>query len=195
MKEIVINENDKKLLKFIKGEINVLQYPFILSREKAPNGSSYFVLSSDFGEKALLMLDFWKNASKSSDYICSINEETGEIDKTEKKPKHTGGKKPYIMLMIEEIEKLKKKNVKSVEEMIGYLVCLGNYIEWSTGRLIKKRKKEPLQYKDLLNIYGCSNNKLNMMLGKMKEHDLLYSTQEGYFISTRFIKKGKTKKR
>lgn len=165
---------DKKLLDYLSGQVNAVQVEVSISREQAPNGTQFITIRQPGEEVALY--SFWHNPKKAT---------------TKRKPKHTGGKKPYIMLMVEEVEKLKSQGVKDVEKLIGHLVCLGNYIEWSTGRLTKGRGKKPLQYKDLLEICGCSNKKLNKMLGEMKEHDLLFGTQEGYFISTRFIKKGK----
>ena len=95
------------------------------------------------------------------------------------------------MLMVEEINKLKKDGVKNVEEMAGYLASLGKNIEWNTGRLIHDRTKEQLKYKELLKIFGCGNRKLNRLLGDMKKHELLYSASGGYVISSRLIKKGK----
>lgn len=176
---------DKNLLKFFNYEINAVKLSdnVILSREKIPNGADCFYLNfyDDKGKDLGRHIGF-KN----------LNSKTNEVT-SDKKPMSTGGKKPYLMLMINEIEDLRKKDVKNVEELIGYVASMGKYIEWNTGKLIKKRSKKALQYKDLLELYGCSNKKLNKMLKLMKEHDLLYSTDEGYFISQKYIKKGKSK--
>lgn len=169
---------DKELLKFINGEINVIQLNMTLVREPLlPNGFTHIIgRPSNERDEKLLLLDSWDGKRPKSDA-----------------PKHTGGKKPYIILMVDEVEKLRAQGVVNVEELIGYLVCLGRYIEWSTGRLIHKRKKTSLRYKDLQGIFPCGNRKLNRILAELKEHDLLFKTTDGYFISYRFIKKGKAK--
>lgn len=171
---------DENLLKFLNGETNVYEGPLKLTRDKTNNGPQYIrvCLPNLEGITNDELYKFWHNPKTNKK-----NKET---------PKHTGGKKPYLMLMIDEIEELRSQGVKNIEELIGYVACLGKYIEWNTGKLIHKRSKKPIQYKDLLNIYGCSNKKLNKMINLMKEHDLLYHTDEGYFISSKYIKKGKS---
>lgn len=189
---------DENLRKFINEETNavILDCPVMISREKMPSGMEYIMIMPKVKDDYMKMYGFWYNQNKKvkEPSIISVNED-GEIIQTAKQPpKHTGGKKPYLMLMVNEIEKLREKGVKNIEELIGYVACLGKYIEWNTGRLIHKRKKTPLRYKDLQDIYKCSNKKLNKMIKQLKEHDLLYNTEEGYFISSKFIKKGKIKK-
>ena len=178
----VINLN-KEMLKFLNKEtyVVIIGGYFMISREITPNGYEHmteYIIRED-GTKMEYM-KFWYNPK--------LNENK------DKPPKHTGGKKPYLMLMINEIEDLRNQGVKNVEELIGYVVCLGKYIEWNTGKLIHKRSKKPIQYKDLFEIYKVSKPKLNKMINLMKEHDLLYYTDEGYFISPKYIKKGKSKK-
>jgi hypothetical protein len=120
-------------------------------------------------------------------------------EKSKGKPKHTGGKKPYSMLMTEEIQNLRKKlkenGVKNAEEVLGYIFVLTEHSEFNTNRLINKRNKKSLQYKDLLEVLDCSSNKLNKMIKILKDNNLLTHTNEGYFISQEFIKKGKSKKK
>jgi len=168
----------KELLDFLNGITNaVILGDTVLSREIAPNGYQHLFLNTV--EDNVNIFEVWYNPKQK-------NSNKGP-------PKHTGGKKPYIMLMVDEVEKLRNQGVGNVEELIGYLVCLGKYIEWNTGRLVQKRSKKPLKYADLQKIFPCGNRKLNKILAELKEHDLLFGTKEGYFVSTRFIKKGKTK--
>lgn len=172
-------EVEKDLVKFLNRQINAVRLEVVIVRESLPNGVEHLLIRPACEEhKDLLVTESWVNPKK---------------PKASEQPKHTGGKKPYIMLMVSEVEKLRGQGVKNVEELIGYLVCLGKYIEWNTGRLVRKRSKKPLKYADLQKIFPCGNRKLNKILAELKEHDLLFGTKEGYFISTRLIKKGKTK--
>jgi len=165
---------NKEVLSFINREINAVQIgDIILSRETTSSGYELIHISAAFNDE--LIYRFWNNP----------NETKGE-------PKHTGGKKPYIMLLTDEIKKLKKQGVANIEEMVGFIVCLGGNIEWGTGRLINKRSKKPLKYEDIKGIFSGGKWKLDRIISELKEHNLLYNTQEGYFISTDFIKKGKS---
>jgi len=175
---------DKKMRDFYNGISDILPLPpgSYVTREKTPSGTNFMTLKVPNGEEGeLVLFDWWEKPGK-------------KAKKDKPPPKHTGGKKPYIMLMVEEIDKLKKDGVKNVEELAGYLVSLGKYVEWNTGRLVQTRTKQQLMYKDLKTIFTCGNKKLNRLLGEMKEHELLYSTDSGYVISSRLIKKGKSNK-
>lgn len=171
---------DRELLDFLEGKTNAVRLgnDLVLSRDIAPNGYHQLYITPIDGDVPLYK--FWHNPKHSN---------------KDSPPKHIGGKKPYLMLMTQEIVKLREQGVTNVEELVGFLACMsstGN-IEWGTGRLIKKRSKKPLRYEDLLKLFSGGRTKLNRILSELKEHDLLFNTQEGYFISTRFIKKGKTK--
>lgn len=169
---------DRNLLRYLNRETNVYVGSLKLTRDIAPNGREYIRVclpGEDAGDRELYQ--HWHNP--------------GATKKNSETPKHTGGKAPYLMLMVNEVEKLRSAGVKNVEELIGYLVCLGKHIEWNTGRLIHKKGKKPLRYGDLLEIYKCSKPKLNKMLALMKEHELLYHTDAGYFVAARMVKKGK----
>jgi hypothetical protein len=93
--------------------------------------------------------------------------------------------------MIDKLEELKATGIINIEELIGFLVCLGNHIEWHTGKLINKRSKKQLKYTDLQKIFSCGKRKLDKILKELQRHNLLFNTSEGYFISTDLIKKGK----
>lgn len=168
---------DKQLLKFVNRETNVVEVQTKILRESI-KGRDYVSIQTLVDGEYIPTYSFWHNPQRQI---------------TNNPPKHTGGKKPYLMVMIEEVEKLRTTGIKNAEELIGSLVCLGNYIEWNTGRLIHKRKKTSLKYKDLQDIYNCSNKKLNKIIGELKKHQLISSTSEGYFLSSKIIKKGKSK--
>jgi hypothetical protein len=172
---------DKKMHDYYNELSEVLPLPIgsYITREKSPNGTCFMSLKIPNGEgKELVLFSWWDNPKKPA-------------KKDKDPPKHTGGKQPYVMLMTKEVEKLGEKGVKNVAELVGHLSLLGDYIEWNTGKLINRRTKKPLKYKEVQTIFSCGNKKLNRLLGDMKKHELLYSTDSGYVISSRLIKKGK----
>ncbi len=174
---------DKQVKKFLNHEVSVAEITYIVVREQLPNGVERLVAKPKDTESDYLRYE---------KYVNPANPPPAE-DKPP--PKNTGGKKPYLMVMTQEVEELRKAGVKNVDELVGFLGSLGKYVEWSTGRLIHKRSKKRLKYKDFKTIFPYSNNKLNRILTDLREHDLLFNTEEGYFISTRIIKKGKSKKK
>lgn len=179
---------DKNLLDFINRKTNVVIIGNLMkSREVKSNGWEFYT------ETIIYPLD------RSKDVVWHTYWINPKEKKTNDKPKHTGGKKPYSMLMTEElkatIEKLKENGVKNAEEVLGYMFILTEYSEFNTNKLIHKRNKKPLQYKDLQEVFDCSSNKLNKMIKILKDNDLLSNTNEGYFISQDFIKKGKSQKK
>lgn len=179
---------DKNLLSFINKETNVyIIGNFMKQREIKSDGWEFYT------ETIIDPLDRSKNVVWHT-YWVNPHEK-----KSKDKPKHTGGKKSYSMLMTEELkatrEKLKKNGVKNAEEVLGYMFILTEHSEFNTNKLIHKRNKKPLQYKDLQELFDCSNNKLNKMINILKDNNLLSNTNEGYFISQQFIKKGKSQKK
>lgn len=105
-------------------------------------------------------------------------------------PKHSGGKKTYVMLMLQQFEEFKNKNINNIEELVGFLVCLSYNMEWRTGRLVHRRNKKQLKYADLLKLFSGGKRKLDRIMKDLKKYELLTHTKEGYFISNKLIKKG-----
>jgi len=167
---------DKTLAKYLTKETNAVKLEVVISRAALPNGMEHIRVLH--GED--LLYQFWEHPRK-------VQEEKPE-------PKHTGGRKPYIMLMAEELGKLQEEKVPNIEELVGFLVLLAGNIEWKTGRLVKKRSKRALQYEDLAAMYSRGKGALRRVLVDLRRLDLLAHTPEGYFISGRLIRKGAAKK-
>lgn len=158
------------LSKFLSGEVNVIKANVIITREKkAKSPQEYIHIMS--GEEEIY--SFWRSSESAPT-----------------KGKSTGGKKPYVMLMLQRLEELQEQNIPNFEEIIGVLVLLSKNIEWSTGRLINKRSKKQLKYEDLIKLVTFSSRKLDKLISVMKQYKLISNTSEGYFISQSFIKKG-----
>jgi len=173
---------DKELAKFINHEVNAVKVEVIISREKTNNGTEYIQISPKIGNDYKQMYSFWHNPNK-------------KVRGPDDKPKHTGGKKPYVIVMYQEVMKLKEKGVKNARELVSYLMCIGDNIEWNTCKLINKRTKKPLKRTDVEKLFDCGKNKFDKLMAQMKKYDLLYKTNEGYFVSTKYIKKGKTERK
>ena len=159
-----------ELSKFLSGEVNVIKANLIITREKKAKSQQEYIHIMSGDEE---IYSFWRSS-----------------DSKPSNPKGVGGKKPYVMLMLQKTEELKKQNIPSLEEIIGVLVLLSNNIEWSTGRLINKRSKKSLKYEDLTKLVSFSSRKLDKLISIMKQNNLLNNTSEGYFISRELIKKG-----
>lgn len=163
---------DKKILAYLNNETNVIKTDAIFSREKTDKGVEYIHVS--FGDEE--RYTFWNNPLKEKS-----------------PPKSMGGKKPYVMLMVQKVTELQKKGIKNIEEIIGFLVLLSDNIEWNTGRIINKRSKKPLKYSDLQNKHSGGKYKFEKTMKLLSENSLLEHKPEGYFISTDLIKKGSKK--
>lgn len=164
---------DKSLLDFINGCKSSVLVNAMFVKEIMPNGSQHIKVEVE----GTLLYDFFYNPNKKK-------------AKDPAKPKTTGGKKPYVIVMTQEVDRLRKEGVKNLVEMTGFLLFLGSNIEWDTGRLIHKRNKKPLTKKDLNTIIPWGRYKIDNMLSSLEEHDLLFNTTEGYFVSRKIIKKG-----
>lgn len=162
--------------RYISGEINAVKDEFILSREKAPRGSELIHVTHTESQSAVY--EFWTS--------------TSEGQRRGKAPKHTGGKKPYVMLMVERLIVLLASGLPI--EHIGYLVCLSAHIEWGTGKLVTGRTKRRMKFIDIQKVFHCGYKKTQAILAGLKEYNLIAYTKEGYFVSRDLIKKGSMKR-
>lgn len=165
---------DKDLLAFLNRETNAVKLTLTISRETLDNTHEHICISHD--DLTEYLFTFWR---------------VMKSDKPKPERKHTGGKKPYIMVMVEKIRALQKENSDlNLENILGSAVMLADNIEWNTGLLVNKRKKTPLSFADLRKIYGCSNDKLARKIKEMESVGVLLKDKEGYKISPFFIRKG-----
>jgi hypothetical protein len=166
---------DREFLEFLNGNKNAAKTEVLFLKDEMPNKMQRITIKID--DKPIY--EFWVNPKK---------------PRGNKEPGSTGGKKPYIMLMLDEMKKLRDADIKNPVELVGCLAYLAEFVEWGTGRLIKRRAKKPLRYGDLLEILPYGNKKINQILSDLKKYDFLVNNLDGYFISDRLIKKGKKKK-
>lgn len=106
-----------------------------------------------------------------------------------KKPKNTGGKRPYVKLM---------QDVKGIEDisldaagLLLKLICSGS-IEWKTGKVISNRSKKPLRSNIIAKRMNISSNKYKHIIAELRDKGLIIyrRNERAYFISSDFIQKG-----
>ena len=104
----------------------------------------------------------------------------------------TGGKAGYCMIIDKELERLiSEKHVDF--EIMGYVFALMNKTSWHTGVLKYRRKKKPIAFNDLMDIFGKGKTKTAQIVSKLKEYSILSHDGDGYKLSRSFIKKGGVK--
>lgn len=170
----------KETAEYIAGQRNATRDEFILSREKAGRAEYVNVSLPDSSEPIYTL---WtkppghKKAAKAP----------GEIVKT---PKHTGGKRPYIILMQDQQDILNKLSM----EASGLLLKLlgGGFIAWDTGQIIDRRSKQPLTIALIRARYKLETTKTKALIKELTENDIIKydRSQRSYFLCPKFARKG-----
>jgi len=163
---------NKQLQEFINDDKNSIKQEFIISKEVMPNGYYHVYVKSDDLQQCLF--EFYFNPKTWS--------------KKDAPPKHTGGKKPYVMLMIEKLSDIVGENS---DIAIASAIRLISNIQWNTGLLCDKKKK-PMTFEMLREFFKCSKGNMSKRINAMEHYKILNKTKEGYVVSPDFIKKGGT---
>lgn len=178
---------DKELRKFLSGETNYYKGEISISREPITGRpASYYTFESD----GYVIKELWGTLGKITKAEKEKSAEQVKGPPSEEK-KSMGGKKPYVMLMTQQLKYL-RENGKVTAEQIGYLILLSPNIEWGSGRLIGK-KATSLKAADIQKVLGISHNTFGRLVKELKENKLITVNKDGYFISTDLFKKGVTK--
>ena len=153
--------------KYLSGQQNAVRDQFIISREKAGGCEHVHVSHPELAEP---LYQFWTGKKKANS------------------PKHTGGKKSYVMVMIRELAGLIANDLPA--ENVGYLMCLVPFVEWGTGRLVLGRDNRQMTLADIQQKFKRSRRKTLYILSNLKKHGLLVRDAGGYALSRSLIKKG-----
>lgn len=179
---------DKELRKFLSGETNYYKGEISISREPLSGRPvSYYTFESD----GYIIKELWGNLGRLSKADKEKKSEQANGPPAETEKKSMGGKKPYVMLMTQQLKYL-RENGKVTAEQIGYLILLSPNIEWGSGRLIGK-KATSLKAADIQKVLGISHNTFGRLVKELKENKLMTVNKGGYFISTDLFKRGVTK--
>ena len=169
----------KETREYISGERNATRDEFILSRESTGN-AEYINVSLPDGIEPIYTL--WTKKPQKRKAIKA----TGEIVK----PKHTGGKRPYVMLMQDQTDVL---NTLSTEAA-GLLLKLigGGFIEWHTGKIIDRRTKKPLTLATIRARYKLGERKTKALIKELTVNKIIKydRKQRAYILNPKFARKG-----
>lgn len=165
---------------------------FLLGESKAVNLGSGNVISAEH------YTDTWWQIILANDdeevFRLNYNPKT-KRDENKAPPKNTGGRKSYAMLMMKELDKIINADIPHKLETVGFITYMSRFAEWGTGKIVKKRTKQPIKYEEMLEILSLGHKKLSDIITNLRSLDLLKHTSEGYFISPIIVKKGKTIKK
>jgi hypothetical protein len=186
----VILRVKKETEEYIRGERNATRDEFILSREKAGNAERIYI--SVIGNDDQDIVRIYETWAKKCRRIPVSNPDIADIPQKSPTPKHTGGKRPYIMVM-------QDRSIDDISiEARGFLftVFCKNNIEWHTGRLINRRSKKPLTIAAIAKEFNLKSDCLRKILRELKKAGILsYNNRaKAYFINQDFAKKGVPKK-
>lgn len=159
-----------RLKDFWERKVNVVELADGLMLGRESTGVMDYMTISFGGE---VLYGWWHNPDR-------------EVRKGE--PKHTGGKKPYAKLMLQELEKRKDITL----EAAGAVVKLLPHIDWKNNRIINKRSKKPLAAEDFMGLMGIGHNKLYKILGELKDRQVIEKVGGEYRLSPYLIQKGAT---
>jgi len=170
----------KETQEYILGIRNATRDEFILSRESAGN-AEYVVLCLPDMEEPIYAL--WTKKPKKR----KGSARTGEIVN---KPKHTGGKRPYIMLMQDNKDIVDKIPLEAAGMLLKLLA--GGFIEWDTGRIIDRRTKKPMTRENIKNRYRLSPKDTKTIFKALTDSNIIKHDQKerAYFFNAQFAKKG-----
>jgi len=172
----------KELAEFLRGERNAVREEFLLSREKVRNSERIRLSIVENHEEIIPIYDTWAKR-------CKRIQVDGALEtQPQKAPKHTGGKRPYIMVM-------QDRDIDGISiEARGFLFTIfcKNIIEWHTGRLINRRTKKPLTSANIAREFKLKSVDFKIILSELKKAGLLVydNSQKAYFVSQDFAKKG-----
>lgn len=177
----------KELLEFLHGERNAVRGDLVLGRERAGNSEYYYVSAPQHDDECKPILKGW--AKKVKRDVVAL-ERDGQFSVEVKKPKHTGGKRPFIMLMQDRGEVIEKLSL-SASGFLFQLFC-GGYVEWHSGRVIDRRNKKPLTVKMICDKFKIKQADMQAILRELGESGIMKYDRKNraYFINCDIAKKG-----
>jgi len=178
----------KDMVDYLNGDTNVVRDEFILGREKA-GGKEIIIVSLPEREKPLYSLWNAPVFRAKSNYKAVETENGVQFER--EKPKSIGGKRPYSMLMADEIARLINAGLST--EAAGAILKLGaTCIEWTTGRIRSPKGKRSMGRNEMAKYLRLSDRGIKAVLRELiKLKVIRYDRcKRSYFMSRNIIKKG-----
>lgn len=175
----------KQLTDYINGEVNVVQDEFIISRERNSRGGELILVNIPDFEKPMYALWNCKKEAKRH-RVKRVNEFEYTVEQV--KPKGTGGKNAYVMVILSELEKIEDLSI----EASGLFLKLFSCIEWNTCKLIRKRDNVALTQRMIAQRFNIGTGKVKHLISQLTSANVLkYDNKEkAYFINQDLVKKG-----
>jgi hypothetical protein len=164
---------DKGLLDYLNGDKNAVRVQVDISRGTTEDGREHIIIT--LPEVTEPLYEFWQ--------IPKVKKA-----KDPNNPRSMGGKKPYVMLMIENLDKVVEQGMPL--EYCGYLVGLSKNINWNTGLVKKKRSKNAFKFEQLTETWKVNERRGREIIKTLKQYNLLSQDDDGYKVSADFMRKG-----
>lgn len=180
----------KETLEYLRGERNATRDEFILSRERT-GSAEYVYVSLPCNTEPIYKL--WtkkpKRVCRQLGVIQTVSAAPNG-DGNARRAKHTGGKRPYAMVMQDMADVIRDISIDSCG-LLMKIVCCG-CIEWHTGRVIDKRSKKPMTMRMMASEFGIGIVKAKSMLAELTHKKVFRydRSQRAYFVERSLVKKG-----
>ncbi len=180
----------KEMMEYLSGFRNVVKDEFILGRERSGN-SEFIIVALPECEKPIYAL--WNSKKTAKKYRVKYVENAANTEQyifEVVKPKGTGGKPLYVMLMPNAINELNKKSISL--DAAGMILKLVDCIEWNTGRIYRKRDGKSMTKSMLSAFLNISESKVTSIIKELAELDIMHynNKKKAYFFNPKFIRKG-----
>jgi hypothetical protein len=182
---------NRDLSEFIHGERNVVRGDLIISRESTATSEYYYVSSPQDKEEFKPILKGWAKKIRPTQKSLPIADiERIPISEALPRPKHTGGKRPYVMIMQDKEFLINQLSINASGALMK-LTC-GGCVEWGTGKVIDKRSKKPMTVKMICEKLGLKTAEGKIILSELTANKILMydRKQKAYFVDRDFAKKG-----
>lgn len=172
----------KETLEYLRGERNAVKDEFIISREKTDTAELLHISHPDIEEP---LYQLW-HTTKCKKVVSCKGEIGGPV-----KPKHTGGKKPYVML-VQEAGQGEDADLSIEASALLWKLIRGGHVEWHTSRLIRKRDKVSLTRVMMQEMLKVGAVKIKRALSELTAKKILTydRSARAYFIDRKLVKKG-----
>lgn len=169
----------KETREYISGERNATMDEFILSRERTGNAEYVNVSLPGETEPIYTLWTQKPQKNKAIEATCEIT-----------KPKHTGGKRPYVMLMQDQQDIINALTLEATGLLLKLMA--GGFVEWNTGRIIDRRTKKPLTITMIRTRYKLGERKTKSLIKELTDNKIIEydHKQRSYFFNVQFARKG-----